>query len=105
MSGASEPVGTVEVALAHAGRLLATEPAMAAEQVAEILKVVPDHPAAVLLLGAARRACGDAAAAAILEPLTRRQPNWAAAHYELGVALGSAGQAQAAVIALRQAVK
>ena len=106
MSGASEPVGTVEVALAHAGRLLATEPAMAAEQAAEILKVVPDHPAAVLLLGAARRACGDAAAAvAILEPLTRRQPNWAAAHYELGVALGSAGQAQAAVNALRQAVK
>jgi hypothetical protein len=63
VAGAPEPVGTLEVALAHAGRLLAFDPLQAAEQATEILKVVPDHPAAVLLLGVARRAAGDAAAA------------------------------------------
>ena len=106
MSGASEPVGTLEVALAHAGRLLAADPVKAAEQATEILKVVPDHPAAVLLRGSARRSAGDAVGAvAVLEALTRKQPNWAAAHYELGLALGSGGQPAAAVLALRQAVK
>jgi predicted Zn-dependent protease len=106
MSAASEPVGSLEVALAHATRLLATDPPMAAEQAAEILKVVPDHPAAVLILGSARRASGKATAAvAILEALTRKQPNYAAAYYELGIALSSAGDRQGAVTALRRAVK
>jgi tetratricopeptide (TPR) repeat protein len=106
MSAASEPVGTLEVALAHAMRLLATDPPKAAEQAAEILKVVPDHPAAVLILASAQRATGHAAAAAaMLEALTRKQPQWAAAHYEFGVALSAAGESDAAVAALRQAVK
>jgi len=106
MSGAAEPVGTLEVALAHALRLLATNPSIAAEQAAEILKVVPAHPVALLLLASAQRATGNpAAAVAILETLTGKQPNWAAAHYELGLALGSAGQPDAAVGALRRAVK
>ena len=60
MSSAPGPVGTVEVALGHASRLLATDPAMAAEQAAEILKVVPNQPQAMLLLGVARRKSGDA---------------------------------------------
>ena len=63
MSSAPEPVGTVEVALGHAARLLATDPAMAAEQAAEILKVVPNQPQAMLLLGVARRKSGDAGGA------------------------------------------
>ena len=41
MSGAQEPVGTLEVALAHAKALLDSDPALAAEQASEILKVVP----------------------------------------------------------------
>jgi predicted Zn-dependent protease len=106
MSGASEPVGTVEVALAHAAKLLADNPAAAAEQAGEILKVVPDHPVAELLLGAALRCAGQAASAvATLEPLSRKRPNWAAAHYELGLALGAAGHGEGAVISLRRALK
>ncbi|HSY07152.1 MAG TPA: sulfotransferase [Steroidobacteraceae bacterium] len=106
MSAASEPVGTLEVALAHATRLLATQPAMAAAQAVEILKVVPEHPVAVLLLASAQRATGHSAAAVgLLETLVLKQPNWAAAHYELGVALGHAGQPEAAIGALRRAVK
>src|ERR1700684_1520992 len=104
MSAASEPVGTLEVALAHAMRLLATDPSKAAEQAGEVLKVAPGHPAAVLVLGPAQRAPGKAPSAiAILEPLTRKQPHWAAAHYELGIALSSAGQSEPAVVAAGQA--
>jgi tetratricopeptide (TPR) repeat protein len=106
MSGASDPVGTLEVALNHAARLLATTPAAAAEQAAEILKVVPEHPQAMLLLGVARRRISDASTAvSILEPLATKHPNWAAAHYELGLALGANRQGEAAVIALRRALQ
>ncbi len=105
MSGAPGPVGTLEVALAHAERLLATEPVLAAKQAAEILVVVPGHPAASLLLGAARRLTGDIPAAlSILEPLSSSQPDWAAVHYELGLALGAERRGEAAVAALRRTV-
>jgi tetratricopeptide (TPR) repeat protein len=55
----AEPVGTLEVALRHASRLLAVKPAVAAEQAVEILKVVPQQPEAMLILGLARAAGGD----------------------------------------------
>jgi len=102
---ASDPVGSLEVALNHTARLLATKPALAAEQATEILKVVPGHPGARLLLGAAQRACGDSAAAVrTLGPLVAAHPNWAVAQYEHGLALGNERQGGAAVAALRQAV-
>jgi len=105
LTSGPEPVGSVDVALTHTARLLNTRPALAAEQAAEILKVVPGHPLATLLLGAARRACGDAAAAVeILAPLVAAQPDWASAHYEHGLALGPVGQGAAAIAALRRAV-
>ncbi len=70
MSGAQEPVGTLDVALAHAAKLLVSNPALAAEQAGEILKVAPGHPIATIILGASHRARGEATAAlAILEPL------------------------------------
>ena len=106
MSGGSEPVGTLAVALAHAAKLLAVDPAAAAEQAGEILKVVPDHPTAVLLMGIAQRSLGHSAQAVeTLTPLARRQPDWAAVHFELGLALGAAGQGDAAVVALRHTLK
>ncbi len=105
MSASAEPVGTIEMALAHAARLLESQPAAAAEQASEILRVVPGHPIATLLLGAARRALGDIdGALALLEPLARSQPNAAAVHYELGLALGAQGQGDRAIESLRRAV-
>jgi tetratricopeptide (TPR) repeat protein len=105
MNRPAEPTGTIDTALAHAQRLLKSNPALAAEQAGEILKVAPDHPVALLLLGSARRLEGDGAAAlAVLQPLAMTQSNWAAAHYELGLVLGDLGQAQAALAALRRAV-
>jgi tetratricopeptide (TPR) repeat protein len=106
MSGAQQPVGTLEVALAHAAKLLVSDPALAADQAGEILKVAPGHPVATIILGASHRARGDASAAlAILEPLALAYPDWVSTHYELGLALGLAGQSRAAVAALRTAVQ
>ncbi|HUH32038.1 MAG TPA: sulfotransferase [Rhodanobacter sp.] len=98
-------VGTLEQALAHAERLLASAPALAVEQLDEILAVVRDHPVALRLLAAARSLQGDARGALeILEPLARTQPRWALAHLDLGLALGRCGRGQDAIGALRQAV-
>ncbi|TLZ16441.1 MAG: tetratricopeptide repeat protein [Gammaproteobacteria bacterium] len=106
MTSSAEPVGSIEVALSHTARLLGSQPALAAEQASEVLKVAPGHPLATLLLGVARRGCGDPEAAArILEPLPAAHPNWALAHYEFGITLGALGQGQAAIGALRRALE
>lgn len=100
------PVGALQLALADAERLLGSEPALAAEQAAEILKSVPGHPAAELLLGAARRRINDLKGAlALLQPLARSQPGSLAVHYELGLALGALGRGDEAVAALRKVVE
>jgi len=91
--------------MAHATRLLDVEPALAAEQALEILNAVPNHPPALLLLATARRRSGNPAAAlAVLEPLVRAQGNWAAAHFEHGLALAAAGRGDEAIQALRRTV-
>ncbi|NUS60619.1 MAG: tetratricopeptide repeat protein, partial [Lysobacter sp.] len=105
MTSAHEPTASVETALAHASRLLATDPAMAGRQAAEVLRVVGDHPVARLLLGASRSACGDIEGATrILEPLAQEQPKSPAVQLELGIALGRGGRGDDAVAALRRAV-
>ncbi|MCL1634211.1 sulfotransferase [Luteimonas sp. SX5] len=101
----SEPTASLEIALAHASRLLATDPALAGEQATEILKVVENHPQALLVLGASHNARGDAArAAGILAPLAVEQPRSAFVQYELGVALSRLRRREEAVDALRRAV-
>ncbi len=105
MSATPEPVGTLEIALAHARRLLQQDPSAAAEQAVEILKAVPGHPVAQLLLGVARRSSGATPEAIqILTALSKQQPQWAAAHFELGLAFGAQRQGDEAVVALRRAV-
>jgi tetratricopeptide (TPR) repeat protein len=102
----SEPVGSVDVALGHTARLLQSNPLLAAEQAGEILKAVPDHPLATLLLGVAQRTCGDAPAALrILEPLAAAHPQWALAQYEWALALGHVERSADAVTALQRAVE
>ena len=106
MSGAAEPLGTLEVALNHATQLLQKDPALAAEQALEILKAAPRHPHARLVLGAARRLSGNPQAALeLLEPLAREQPRSAAVHLELGVARGEAGLGREAIDSLRRALQ
>jgi tetratricopeptide (TPR) repeat protein len=102
VSTAAEPAGTLDVAMAHASRLLDTDPGMAVEQAQAILEAVPNHPPAVLLLAVASRRGGDPTAAlAILEPLALNQAKWAAAQFELGLALAAVGRGDDAIAALR----
>jgi tetratricopeptide (TPR) repeat protein len=85
---------------------LQKDPRLAVEQATEILKVVPDHAPATLLLGKALLASGaNDQALSTLSGLARRQPNWALAHYELGVALAAHGLGDEAVAELRCAVQ
>jgi predicted Zn-dependent protease len=106
LSSASEPVGTLDVAIAHAARLLQKNPTLAAEQAREVLKAVPHHPRARLILGAAHRRNGQAQAAIeVLAPLVLEQPRFAPAHMELGIAMAEGGHMREAVAALRCAVR
>jgi predicted Zn-dependent protease len=102
----SPPVGTLQVALSHAAGLLASNPAAAAAQATEILKVFPHHPAAVLLLASAQRRLGNLTQSlTTLTSLAREHPTWPPPHFELAFALGTAGRGDEAVIALRHALK
>ena len=82
---APEPLGTLEVALSHAARLLDREPALAAEQAAEILKVHADQPDALTISGLAlgRLGRGEEAIAAL-----RRAVHFKPAQPEAWRALG-----------------
>lgn len=106
VNSASEPVGTLDVALGHAARLLERDAALAAEQASEILKAVPDHPHARLILGAAHRIGGHTRLALeILEPLAGEQPRSAPVHLELAIARGEAGRVSEAITSLRRALQ
>jgi tetratricopeptide (TPR) repeat protein len=94
----------VDVALAHAQRLLPGSPQAAAAQASEVLKVVPTHPGARLILGSAQGLLGQGTAAvATLAALAREQPRSAVVHFELGIALANTGDGPHAAIALRKA--
>ena len=100
-----EPSGSLATALGHAARLLPKDPRLAAEQAAEILRAVPGHPHAQLILGAARRITGQTSAALeVLEPLAQAQPHAVPVQLELAVALGEGGRSAEAVVALRRAL-
>jgi tetratricopeptide (TPR) repeat protein len=60
-SASTEPTGTLEVALAHAARMLVARPDLAEAQVREILAVVPSSAEAWGLLAEARLRQGDEA--------------------------------------------
>ena len=92
MATASEPRGTLDVALAHTRRLLARDPAMAAEQAAEILRVMPGHPRALLLLGQALAVTGRRGEAiGVLREAAKRDPESADVWRALGDQLILAG--------------
>jgi tetratricopeptide (TPR) repeat protein len=98
------PPGSLAAALDQASRLLAVDPAEAGRKAEAILKVAANHPAALLILGSARRRLDDAQGAlAILSPLAKAYPRAALTQYELGMVLGGLGQTPAAIAALRNA--
>jgi predicted Zn-dependent protease len=105
LSTPTESTGTIDVAIAHARRLLEKDPGLAVEQALEILQAAPNHPPAVLILAEARRRQGQPAVALeVLGPLLQAQPNWAAAHFEHALALARLGRGGDAVAALQRTV-
>ena len=97
--------GTLEQALGLAAHAVLREPATAADQAREILKVAPGHPQALFLLAAALRRLGDLAGArTILAPLSGAQPRSPQVWYELGLTELGLDEVAAGEAALRRAV-
>ena len=95
MSGAAaETVGTLEVALEHAARLLSHDAAAAEAQAREILRVAPEHAPTLRLLGAALRRQGETEAA---EAIYLRSVRASVADPELIAAATALGENRLAV--------
>jgi tetratricopeptide (TPR) repeat protein len=102
---AGEPRGTLAIALQRADRLLSVDPALAAEQAREILKVVRAEPHARLILASALRRQGECAQAReTLASVLGEQPKWPEAHLENGLALAGLGEGALAVKAIERAL-
>ena len=92
---------SVETALAHALRLQASDPQLAAEQARQVLLAAPRDPVARLVLGMSHNALGEhAQALALLQPLAAEQPEAPRVQLELGIALAALARAREAVAAL-----
>jgi tetratricopeptide (TPR) repeat protein len=95
----------VDLKLLQAATLLDTDPAAAARQAQDILATCPGHPAATLLLGTARRSCGDPETAlGVFGALAAAHPESAVIQLELGRAMLAAGRAAEALTAFERAV-
>lgn len=94
----------LEVALAHAERLLGRDPALAIEQADAILEAAPRHPRAEMVKARALQWQGKPEGAATIQRLAREQPRWADAQFELGRLRASAGEFDAAIGAYRNAL-
>jgi tetratricopeptide (TPR) repeat protein len=104
-SGHDVPLGSLEIAIAHAKRLLQRDPGLAIEQADAILEAAPGHPEATLIKGTALRNQGRLPEAkALFLSLTRDQPRWAEALYELARTLSFADEIERAIDTLRSAV-
>ncbi len=96
----------VDLRLMRATALLDSDPAAAAREAAAILAEQPDNISAALLLGAARRGCGDAEAAAeAFGTLAHLHPHSAVIQLEYGCALAAQGRDGAARATLEEAVR
>jgi len=93
--------GALDAALAHAARLLDSDPRAALLRAREIGLMAPGHPHPRLIEGQALRRMGDAhAALPLLAELVRSQPRLLAAAWELAQAASEAGDSKRAIAAL-----
>jgi tetratricopeptide (TPR) repeat protein len=105
MSASPDNSTGLEAALSQAARLLTGQPRLAAAQTAEILKVLPEQPNALLLHALATARLGELQSALLqLQHLSRLRPGWHAAHYELGMLHKRMGSGDQALAAFRQSV-
>ena len=98
-------LGTAKAALAEIASILVDYPELCAEQVREILCLIPEYPPALLLLASAYRLSGDPMAALhILEPLTKKHVKSINMHFEYGLALAAVGRNDEAITCFRRTV-
>ena len=95
----------MDARLMRAAALLESNPAAAALEAAEILEEHPGHPAAMMLLGTARRGTGSPDAAVSFGELAAAQPYSAPVQLELGRTLSIQGRDAEALSALKRAVE
>ncbi len=95
---AANPAGTLAMALSHGFDLLGKEPALAAEQAEEILKVAKGDARAHFLLGAAKRRLGEPAVAIRnLAVALKTMPHSAELLLELALAEAARGETKRAM--------
>ncbi len=105
-TGAEDPRGTIAVALSHGFDLLAREPALAAEQAAEILKVVPSDARGHFLMGAAKRRLGEPGeAVSHLALALKGMPRSAELALELALAEAARGEGKRAMALAARAME
>jgi tetratricopeptide (TPR) repeat protein len=96
----------LSAAVAAARDLLGAQPKLAEAKARQVLAAAPGRLDARLLLGAALRRAGDAAAAVqILRPLAQANPGVWGFQFELGAALATLGETAPAIQALRRATE
>lgn len=101
----SEATASLDTALNHASQLLGSDPESAGQQAAEILRVVPDHPVALMIQGISHRLCGRFdRSIELLEPLARTQAGMPRVHYEYAMALARTGRTEEAITTLQHAL-
>jgi tetratricopeptide (TPR) repeat protein len=102
----AEPRADLQTALTHAEQLLRHDPAAAAEQAEEILKVAPGSEAAQRLLASACRLRRDPQRSLkLLEPLAKRYKDSPTFLHEYGQTLAAVGRGEEAARILRRAVE
>ena len=102
MDAGQAPVASLDVAIAHADRLLLSDPALAEQQAREILKVVADFPPAQIVLAKARAAGGRTdEALAMLADLARNHPRWPTPPFEAALLLARMGRGDDAIRSLK----
>ncbi|MBI3439035.1 MAG: sulfotransferase [Proteobacteria bacterium] len=94
----------LDVALAHAERLLGRDPVLAIEQANAILEAAPQHPRAEMVKARALQWQGKPEGDAAIQRLAREQPRWADAQFELGRLRAAAGEFERAIAAYRDAL-
>jgi tetratricopeptide (TPR) repeat protein len=103
---AEQATGSLEMALAHAERLIGDRPDLALRQTREILAAVPGHPQAILIEGRALRLLGrHAEAQPIIARLAAAEPRSAATALEHGSILRNVGDISGAIREFRRAAE
>jgi predicted Zn-dependent protease len=106
LESALTPASELDFKLIRVASALESDPAAAVAEAVRIVRAHPGHPAALLLLGTAQRACGNApAAVAEFTALAAAQPDSPVIGLEFGRALRGAGRDAEALAALERAVE